>query len=135
MSLYSIPGKLEGEWNADAKAVVDTWTNYVVSLDDFKKAVLETGVPYAKANGGQAWIVDSSTARGAFPQDIQAFIGSDVFPAFTANGIKYFITITPESAVTKMSVSSYASKAGPGGLQLVEVASVDDAVAWLKANA
>ena len=136
MSVFSIPGKLDVNWRFDVKAVVDTWTSYAVTLDEFKDAIFNQSIPYAKANGGKAWIVDSSTASGTFSQEIQAFIGSDVFPAFTANGIKYFITITSQvSALTKMTVSSYAAKAGPNGLQLLEVNSVDDAVAWLKQNA
>ena len=37
--------------------------------------------------------MDSSTAHGAFSQEIQSFIGSDVFPAFAKHGIRYFITL------------------------------------------
>ncbi len=135
MSVHSIPGKLEVNWCDEVKAIVDTWSNYVVTLEQFRDAVLGKSMDHAKAHGAQAWIVDSSQAKGAFPQEIQAFIGSDVFPAFAENGIKYFITITSESAITKMSISSYSAKAGPHGLQLVEVACMDDAVEWLKQNA
>jgi len=135
MSVFSIPGKLEVNFRSDVRAIVDTWTSYTVTKEEFGNAVLKNGVPYAKANGAVAWIVDSSSASGTFSHDIQAFIGSDVFPAFTANGIKYFITITSQvSALTKMTVSTYATKAGPNGLQLLEVGSVEDAVAWLKQN-
>ena len=136
MNVHSIPGKLQVTWRDDVKAIVDTWSTYFVSLDEFKTAVLEKGLSHAKANGGVAWIVDSSSAKGVFSQEIQDFIGSDVFPAFASIGIKYFITITSQvSALTKMTVKTYASKTGPHGLQLVELNSVDDAVAWLKANA
>ena len=62
-------------------------------------------------------------------QEIQAFIGSDIFPEFTKNGIKYFITITSQvSALTKMTVKTYSAKTGPHGIQLVELNSVIDAV-------
>lgn len=136
MNIHSIPGKLDVSWRADVKAIVDTWSTYFVSLDEFKTAVLDKGLSHAKANGAIAWVVDSSSAKGVFTQDIQDFIGSDIFPAFAKNGIKYFITITSEvSALTKMTVKSYAAKTGPHGLQLVELNSVDDAVEWLKANA
>jgi hypothetical protein len=133
--IHNIPGKMETSWISEVNAVLDTWTTYVVSLSDFKEAVLVKGLDYARKHKGIAWIVDSSTAHGAFSQEIQAFIGSDVFPSFAKAGIKYFITILPkESAVTKMTVKNYMAKVGPNGLQLVECNSVEDAVEWLKQN-
>ena len=136
MKIHSIPGNLEVTWLDDVKSIVDTWSNYNVTLEDFKDAVMSKGLKYSKANGGIAYIVDSSTAKGVFSQEIQTFINSDVFPAFAKSGIKYFITITSQvSSVTKMTVKSYAAKTGPNGLKLVELNSVDEAVEWLKANA
>ena len=136
MKIHSIPGKLEVTWNEDVKAIVDTWVNYFVSLEEFKEAVLVKGLAHAKANGGIAWIVDSSKAELAFSPEIQNFIGTDIFPAFASNGIKYFITITSQvSALTRLNVHTYAAKTGPNGLQLVELNSVDDAVTWLRRNA
>lgn len=133
MDVFEIPGKLKVTWNGEAKAIVDTWSSYSVTLDEFKDAVLEKGVGFAKTKGVKAWIVDSSQAKGAFKQEIQEFIGSTVFPKFAEIGVKFFITITSEvSAVTKMSVSSYSAKTGPNGLQLVEVGSANEAVEWLK---
>ena len=135
MKLHSIPGKLEVEWMGDVKAIVDTWSNYNVTLEEFRDSVLNKGLKHAKANGGVAYIVDSSTAKGVFSQEIQAFIDSDVFPAFAKGGIKYFITITSQvSSVTKMTVKNYSAKAGPHGLKLVELNSLKDAVEWLKLN-
>jgi len=136
MKVHEVPGKLVTEYLDDSRAMLDTWTTYGVTLPEFRQAVLVDGVAAAKAHGAVAWIVDSSKATGAFNQDIQTFIGTDIFPAFAKAGIKFFITITSEvSAVTKMTVSSYSAKVGPHGLQLVETRSVADAKAWLKVNA
>lgn len=136
MSVHSIPGKLEVEWNGEVKAIVDTWEDYGVSLDEFKDAVLGKGVDFARPRGVKAWIVDSSKAKGNFRAEIQEFIGSDVFPKFAEIGVKYFVTITSQvSALTKLTVQSYSAKTGPHGLQLVEVNNVGDAVEWLKVNA
>ncbi len=134
--VFSIPSKLDVHWNKEVRAIVDTWTTYFVTLDEFSEAVLEKGLKHAKANNGQAYIVDSSKAVGVFSKEIQDFIGSDIFPAFATNGIKYFITInTTDSATTRLTVKTYQAKTGPHGLQLVEVKSVEDAIAWLKENA
>lgn len=133
--VFEVPGKISVTWEPGVRAIVDTWTTYNVSLAEFKEAVLVKGVGQAKAGRAQAWIVDSSAAKGAFSQEIQAFIGSDVFPTFAAIGIKYFITVTSQSAVTKMSIASYTAKAGPHGLKLVEASSAQGALDWLKANA
>jgi len=135
MKISSIPGKLECEWRDDVKAVVDTWTTYSVTKEEFKDAVLVKGVAYASPRRVRAWIVDSSKAVGTFSQEIQDFIGSDVFPAFSKIGVKYFITINSKvSALTKMTVANYSAKTGPNGLKLLDLGSVADAVAWLKAN-
>lgn len=136
MKIHSIPGKLEVSWRSDVKAIVDHWISYGVSLDEFKEAVLVKGLNHAKSNGGVAWIVDSSEAKGSFTQEIQDFIGSDIFPAFAKNGVKYFITISSAvSSLTNLTVKSFSAKVGPNGLQLLEVKSVDDAVMWLKEHA
>lgn len=129
--IHSIPAKLEVAWDPGARAVIDTWSSYAITLDQFRDAVMGKGLTYAKSHRARAWIVDSSTAHGAFPQEVQAFIGSDVFPAFAANGINYFLTIVSKSAVTNISIQDYTSKLGPHGIQLVEVPSVDMAVEWL----
>lgn len=135
MQIQNIPGKMISTWEDDVKAVLDTWTTYNVSLEEFKEAVLIKGVAFAKAHGAIAWIVDSSTAVGVFTQDIQNFIATDIFPTFVANNIKYFITIKPEvQGLTNLTVSNYAAQAGPAGMQLVDVKSVIDAKMWLREN-
>lgn len=130
--IFEIPNKLTVYWDEGAKAIIDEWTSYFISLEDFSTAVLIKGLNHSRANGGVAWIVDSSKAIGAFSKEIQAYIGNVIFPAFANNGVKYFITINSDNYLTKMNVDTYAAKTGPNNLQLVEVASVDDAVAWLK---
>ncbi len=133
--VFEIPGKLTVEWDDQVKAIIDTWTNYFVTLEQFKEAVMVKGVGYAKSRGVKAWIVDSSNATGSFPQEIQDFIGSTCFPMFAKIGVKYFVTITSAvSTVTKMTVKSYSAKTGPSGLKLVEVNSLSDAIEWLKLN-
>ncbi len=79
--------------------------------------------------------MDSSNATGTFSQEIQQLIGTDIFPAFAKGGIRFFITILSKSAITNLGIKSYSSKTGPHGLQLVEVASLDVAIRWLKENA
>jgi hypothetical protein len=135
MKVYTIPGKLDVAWNDEVKAIIDTWTSYHISLEDFREAVLVKGMDHAKANGAVAWIIDSSTAEGTFSQEIQEYINTDVLPSFGSNGIKYFITISSQvSALTNLTVKTYSAKAGPHGLQVVELGSVADAITWLKAN-
>ena len=120
-------------WEGDVHAILDTWTDYYVSLDEFKDAVLIKGLSFAKTHGGRAWIVDSLNAKGVFPQEIQQFITSDVFKAFFDNGIKFFITIKPNvPGLTSMTVRSYSANAGPAGIKLIDVSSVADAKMWLK---
>lgn len=135
MIIHTIPGKLVVTWNASVRAIVDKWTDYGVSVEEFKEAVIDKGLSHAKTHGGHAYIIDSSEAEGNFSKPCQDVIASDIFPAFAESGIKYFITIKSKSALTNLSIQSYEAKIGPHGIQLVEAADVDGAVAWLKANA
>ena len=135
MKIHSIHDKVETQWNNEVKAIIDTWTNYFVSLEEFKTNVIEKGLKYVAQNNAVAWIVNSKNAKGVFTQEIQNYISQEVFKKFADNGIKYFITINSEvSALTKMTVNAYSAKAGPEGVQLIELASVEDAITWLKAN-
>ncbi len=130
--VYQIPGKLTVNYDPTAHAIIDSWATYFVTLAEFKEAVLVKGVAHAKLNKAQAWIVDSSKASGAFSPDINKLIADEVFPTFAKIGIKYFITVTSQSALTKLSIASYTAHAGPSGLKLVEARSAFDALAWIK---
>lgn len=135
MKITDIPGKLEVTLLPDVRAIHDKWTNYSVSLNEFKTAIISTALPKAKRQGVHAWIVDSADAQGALSQDVQTYIADEAFKQFAANGIKYFITVASKSSVTNMSIRRFSKKTGPHGLTLVETDSVDSAVDWLKKNA
>ncbi|MGA3343736.1 MAG: hypothetical protein ABSC76_02605 [Terracidiphilus sp.] len=132
MAVHEIPGILLVEWNEEGKAMIDTWSTYMIQVPQFREAILTKGIAYAKAHGARAWIVDSSKAKGAFPQEVQTLIETEVFKAFASIGIKYFITIKSASAVTNMSIGRYTANLGPFGIKMVEVPDVDKAIAWLK---
>jgi hypothetical protein len=132
--IFEVPGKLLCEWDAEAKVVIDTWTTYEVSLAEFKEAVLINGVNYAKANGVKAWIVDSHNATGAFSEEIQNFIGTDVFPTFAKIGVKYFMTIDSGSLITNKNIKTYSAKVGPSGMKLIDGQTAEGAIEWIKKN-
>ena len=137
MKVYEIKDNLVGEWNSEAKAMIDTWTSYYfLTLEDFKNAVFDKGIKFAKQNNGIAWIVDNTNAKGVFSQDIQIFLKEEGFKIFKDNGIKYFITINSNAnPLTNMTVSRYKATASESGLHQIELNSVADAIMWLKHNA
>jgi len=132
--VFEIPNKLVVECDTTARAIIDTWTTYFVSLEEFRDAVLIRGVEHAKANNVHAWIVDSHKAKGVFSPEIQDFIASEVFPVFAEIGIKYFMTINSEDAVTRLSVNQYSTQVGPHGMKLLKGSNVEGAIEWLKKN-
>lgn len=136
MEVYKIEGKMTGVWNSNARAMVDTWSDYYgVNLIDFKNTVFNRGLNFAKLNKGLAWIVDSSKAKGVFDQKIQKFLKNEGFDLFVKNGIKYFITINSKvNPITQLTVGRYKSLAAQSGLQLIELNNVDDAILWLNSN-
>ena len=132
MKVFEIPGTLLVEWNDEVKATIDTWTNYVIKVEQFREAILQKGVANARANGGRAWVMDASKAKGAFPAEVQKLIEAEVFKTFAKIGVKYFLTVKSASAITNMSIKNYTTHIGPSGLQMVEVPDVSKAIAWLK---
>lgn len=132
--IFEIPNKLLMEWEPSARAMVDTWTTYSVSLEEFKEAILVKGVDHARANNAQAWIIDSHAAKGVFNPEIQNLITTDVLPTFAKIGIKYFMTINAEVALTNLAVNQYSSQAGPHGMNLLKGSSATGAIEWLKEN-
>ena len=133
MQVHTIPKKLTVTWQEDIKAIIDTWQSYFVTIFEFEQAVLVKGLNHAKANGGIAWIVDSSNAIGAMPKFIIDFIDERVFPEFVKNGIKYFITIsTGATKIAKKTISQYSERTHHNGLILVELDSLEEAIKWLK---
>jgi hypothetical protein len=112
--------------------MVDVWLAYSITVPQFREAIITNGIAYAKAHGGRAWVMDATNAKGAFSQDVQKLIETEVFKAFAAIGIKYFITIKSASAITNMSIGRYTAHLGTCGIQMVEVPDLDEAVAWMK---
>ncbi len=135
MQISQVPGKLEQVWCEDVRAVWDKWLNYAITLDEFKQCVMTKGVSIATSRRAVAWIADASEAKGVFPQEIQDYIAQEVFKTFARIGIKYFLSVQPKSAITKLGVMRYQTEVGPHGIQLVEVASVEGATAFLREQA
>ena len=75
---------------------------------------------------------DYDTYLNSISDDIQAFIGSDVFPTFEKIGIKYFMTINAEDAVASLTVSQYSTQVGPNGMELLKGSTAEGAIEWLK---
>ena len=136
MKIHEIPGKLTTEWNPEVRAIIDTMTTYRITIEELRITFLEKGLKHAKANNGQAWIVDLRNASGLFHQEQLDLINIEIFPALKKNGIKYFIPIMPENNIfAEETVKKYSSMTGMNGLQMIEVNNVDQAILWLKTYA
>ena len=87
MIVHEIPGILLVEWNNEAKAMIDTWSSYAIKVPQFREAILDKGVTHTKAHGGRAWVMDATKAKGAFSQEVQALIETEVFKKYASIGI------------------------------------------------
>ena len=133
MVIHEMPGTLLVEWDDELKAMFDTWSSYTIKAPQFREAILQKGVAYARSLRGWAWVMDASKAKGAFPDDVQKLIETEVFKTFAGIGIKYFITIkSAGSALTNMSIKSFTAHLGPCGIQMVEVPDRNSAIEWLR---
>ena len=131
MNIFSIQDKLVADWNPEIRSVVEIWSDYELVLEDFRKAIFVKSINHAKASQAKGWIFDGSQAKGAFSEEIQAFIDGNRFPAFAWAGLKYFVTINPSvSEATKVETSQDTR-----GLEWVELPSIEAAAQWIKAQA
>lgn len=135
MLVSEVPGTLRVEWMSDSNTMIDVWTKYSITCEQFRESVLKKGIAFAKAHRVKAWVMDASQAKGAFSPEVQKMIETENFPIFARAGIKYFVTIKSASAITNLSIDKYAAKLGPNGIQMVEVPDLKGAIAWLKAHA
>ncbi len=129
---YELPGHLVSEFDSEVKAVINLWTNYSITLEEFKEAVFVNGVNHAKNYGAVAFITDAKDCTGEFSPEIQKFIATDVLPTFTKIGVKYFLIIKSGYIYTNKTIETFTSTAGPNGLKLIEADSTPGAIAWLK---
>lgn len=130
--VHEIKGKVRVHWLPESKAILDTWESQVITVAEFREFIAK-GLEFSVKNGGRAWIVDASSATGVMPQEVQAHIANEVFPAFVKNGVKYFCSIQPKgSALAKMTVAQYKENTTQHGLILSEAENVEDAVNYLK---
>ncbi|MEM6831467.1 MAG: hypothetical protein AAGA66_10895 [Bacteroidota bacterium] len=135
MKIHEIPGKMFTQWESDVKSILDTWIDYDITLDEFKK-IFAFNMKQCTENGGIALIADSSKAEGVFSQEIQEYITKEVFHIMYQKSIRYFINIKPEiPGLTSLTVRRYSANGGPSGIKIVDVGSVDDAKLWLRTHA
>lgn len=133
MKIFEVDGKLTVEWNTQAKAIIDIWTSYSITLEGFNKCIIK-GINHSIVNGGIAWIIDSRKAEGQFSKEIKHFIVSDVIPNFKKNGIKYFMIIDSFDAETNTTINHFSNKASELGLKVIKGSSVTGAINWLVKN-
>ncbi len=119
----------------DAGAMIDTWESMLISAEQFRAHIFDIGVPYARAHGINCWIVDTSKAKGVFRKEVLELIDKEVAPSFAAIGIKYFITITPESALTKLTVNKIEELNAADGMNVFSLSSTEEALNWLMQEA
>jgi hypothetical protein len=134
MKIHEIPAKVTVVWDPELKVIFDVWSDFRVTTEEFKTAVLTKGLAFAKENGGWAYVVDASKAKGVFNPEIQKIIETQVFKNFAAAGVKRFLTIPSASAETNASIAVFTAHASPAGVQGAQFPNRAAAIAWLRDN-
>lgn len=124
-NFYSKPGFVTAEVDSSTKSVIVYWENlsdgYIV-----KECCLAQLNQVIQGNA-QVVIVETSTAKGVPPQDVQDWFGSTLFPKFRENNLKAIVTVLPKSALTKLASKRWMSTGKPFTFEMFECASLDDA--------
>ena len=130
--IFELPNKLLVEWHSEARAIIDTWSSYHVTKEEYEEALMLEGLEHAREKGALAWIADARTATGAFSKELNEYIQKEVLPQFVAVGIKYFITINSTNPDARINVNRFAAMADSLGLQTIKAGSLESSIDWLK---
>lgn len=130
MNIYTIQDKLTSDWQPEIRSVVEVWTHYIEDMEEFRKAIYVKSINHAKASQAKGWIFDDHEAPGNFSEEIQAFIGRNRFAALSWCGIKYFVRINPSVSEP----TPFTPEQDAQGVTCMEIASVPDAIEWIKAQ-
>ena len=133
-----IAGKLTSYYQPMGRMVIDVWHDFGnVTIAEFRALIMEKSIPYAQRHDVRTWIVDASRAEGALSQRFQTFLRDEVVHRLADAGIEYFISVAPANSLARLSTRRYTLNIGPGGMELIEARSLEDALelAKLKASA
>lgn len=128
MNIFSIDQKVDISWHPETLTVLEQWKGCDVDLESFRKAVFVKGINHARGSGAKAWIHDISQAPDNFNDEILEMIQQDRYPALAWAGVKYFISIDPNSSEIQVNPDTSATR----GVQRVVSPSLEAAFAWLK---
>jgi hypothetical protein len=131
VNITSIDGKLDVSWHPEILTVLESWSDYDVELESFRKAVFVKGINHIKASRGKAWIFDPGSATGSFGPEVQAMIDADRFAALGWTGAKI---LRDNQSRSDGNLGQYRYRKHPRCSQRVEAPSVDGAMAWIKAQ-
>ncbi len=131
--LYRVPGKVVGHHHPNINAIIDTWENMFITLEEWKSHIYDIGiVDYAPKNHVTTWIIDTSNGTGTFKSEVQEFRRTVASPKLEANGLKYFFVVLSKQALGKFSARDTAKIYGQGKMKTFAVGSVQEALDILK---
>jgi|GEM_PF-2522241 len=122
-------------WNEELKIVELIWKGFA-SSQDYRKA-MDQSLAVIQEKKAVRFLVDSAKLKVILPED-QAWILEVWTPNFARTGAKKLASITPESAVARMSTdrmirtSAPTPAAVPSPFEYMSFATIAEARVWLK---
>ena len=74
--------------------------------------------------GAKVIIVDTTNSVGKPSEEMQNWIGSDLFPTFNTEGLKAIITVMPKNLITKQGAKQWITTGTPFGFEMFETSSL-----------
>ncbi|MCU0622843.1 MAG: hypothetical protein MUF53_03135 [Gemmatimonadaceae bacterium] len=127
-TLYSAPGVVTCTLDRPRGVMHVTWQKF--PGDGHFRPCLEAQMRAAAA-GAKYLIADVRTTVGVPSQDDQDWVAKTVFPTFQKHGFRAIVTLTPQSAITKLGAKRWTDSGAPFGFRMFETATPADAEALL----
>lgn len=122
---YNQPGIVEAEVNPALNCIVVHWENL-----DNGKIVQECCLAQLEEvkKGVKTIIVDTATADGLVPFEVQEWFGTTLFPQLRDAGLKAIITVIPRSAITRLASKRWTNTGKPFNFDMFDAESLDAAM-------
>jgi len=133
LKLHSAPGLADIYYEKDIQAIRIEWFS-MFSADNTFRDVICKSIELAKQRNIQIVIGDQRAAVGTSkPADVEWF-ANELMPLAVQSGIRYFTSIMPQSALSKLNSKRIIDKA-EGQAMIHSFGSMEEVREWVKTQA
>jgi hypothetical protein len=116
--IYEKLGFVVVSYNPTKNFIVFDWTRYFVTLEEIKELHTKA-LEFARIKGVKTFVADTVKVKDVFLEECTDWFAKVQIPRLSEAGIKRIVTITPETALGRLSTKTWQAKIS--GIELYSV--------------